>query len=260
MNPTLIRRAGAFTMVSAAVAALAGCGGIGAQLTYHDVEKVKVTEILMTGASGDVTVHTSAIGETRITRTVRSSSDPDRGYTLDGTVLTLDTDCGADCTVSYDVEAPAGVTVRGKLQSGDVNLTGVSATDVTLNSGDILVRDAAADVKATTTSGNITVEGAKGATTLHATSGDVDANGVGGGPVQATSTSGDVTITLNTPAPVTAETTSGDAVVRVPASGSYHVRADSHSGDTRVEIPDDAKSSNLITVKATSGDAMVQTA
>ncbi|BFU46379.1 DUF4097 family beta strand repeat-containing protein [Krasilnikovia sp. MM14-A1004] len=257
MNPTLIRRAGAFTMVFAAAAALAGCGGIGAQLTYHDVEKVKVTEIRLTGASGDVTVRTSAIGETRITRTVRSGTDPASGYTLDGTVLTLDTNCGHDCTVSYDVEAPAGVAVRGEMRSGDVTLTGVGATDVTLNSGDIAVHDATADLTATTTSGNVTVQGGKGAATLHATSGDVQVDRAGG-PVQAKSTSGDVTVELAVPASVTAEATSGDVLVRVPTA-TYHVRVKDRSGDARVEIPDDPKSANVIDVRVNSGDATVQT-
>ncbi|GAB1690101.1 DUF4097 family beta strand repeat-containing protein [Krasilnikovia sp. M28-CT-15] len=256
MNPTLFRRAGAFTMVAAAAATLAGCGGIGAQLTFHDVEKVKVTEIRLTGSVGDVAVHTSAIGETRITRIVRSGSDPARGYSLDGTVLTLDTNCGPDCTVAYDVEAPTGVAVRGELRSGDISLVGVGATDVSLTSGDILVHDATAELKAVTTSGNISVEGGKGPTTLRSTSGDLLADRVSG-PVQAESTSGDVTVELAAAAAVTAEATSGDVLVRVP-EGSYHVQADSRSGDTRVEIHDDPKSANLITAKTHNGNVTVQ--
>ncbi|RZU52614.1 putative adhesin [Krasilnikovia cinnamomea] len=256
MNPTLIRRAGAFTLMFAAAAALSGCGGIGAQLTFHDVEKVKVTEIRLTGSVGDVAVRTSAIGETRITRLVRSGTDPAGGYSLDGTVLTLDTNCGPDCTVSYDVEAPAGVAVRGGLRSGDITLTGVGPTDVSLTSGDIVVHDAAADLKAVTTSGNISVEGGKGPATLRTTSGDLRADRVGG-PVQAKSTSGDVTVELAAPGPVTAEATSGDVLVRVP-EGSYHVQADSRSGESRVEFPDDPKSANVITARTTDGNVTVQ--
>lgn len=48
----------------AAVAApvLAGCGGVGARLTFNDTEPA-VTEIVLTGASGDVMVRTAAIKE-----------------------------------------------------------------------------------------------------------------------------------------------------------------------------------------------------
>ena len=57
-------------------------------------------------------------------------------------MLHIDTDCGHDCSVSYEIEAPAGVAVRGELSSGDVGLTGSGSADVTLTSGDIMVRDA----------------------------------------------------------------------------------------------------------------------
>ena len=56
------RRVLAATLIAAAAATtLAGCGGVGATLTFSDVAKVKVTEIKMTGSSGNVMVKTAAL-------------------------------------------------------------------------------------------------------------------------------------------------------------------------------------------------------
>jgi hypothetical protein len=223
MTSNLTRRTGALVLLAAASATvLAGCEGVGAQLTYNDTEKVKVSEIVMTGGSGDVTVKTAAIAETRITRVVHRRSDPDPSYRLEGTVLHIDTDCGSDCTASYQIEAPAGVKVSGELRSGDVGLTDVGAADVTVTSGDVAVNGATGAVKVKTTSGDITVHHAKAGATLFATSGDLQAMDVGGGPVSARTTSGDVTVKALEVGSVTAHATSGDVEVLVP-SGTYRV-------------------------------------
>ena len=247
-------------LAAASAAVLAGCGGVGARLTFSDTEKVKVTEIVMTGGSGDVTVRTAAINETRINRIVHHNADPGQTYRLDGTVLHIDTNCGHDCSVSYEIEAPTGVAVRGELRSGDVGLTGVGATDVTLTSGDIMVRGATGTVQAQSTSGDITVMDSKAAVTIQATSGDIRAMNVGGGPVSARVTSGDVDVKLTEANSVTAEANSGDVNVIVPA-GSYRVGADTGSGDDRVVgIVNDPSAKNVINVHTGSGDATISAA
>lgn len=275
MTSILTRRAAAVALTAAAAAtALAGCGGVGARLTFNDTEKVKVSEIVLTGRGGDVTVRTAAISETRISRVIHRSSDPGPTYRLAGTVLHIDTDCGRSCRVSYDVEAPAGVTVRGELASGDIALDGVGATDLKLTSGDVMVsnatgavqlrstsgdmmvRNAAGTVGIRGTSGDISVLDGKAGVTIETTSGDVRAMNVAG-PVTAAVTSGDVQVKLTTAASVTAHTTSGDVNVIVP-SGSYRVSTGSGSGDERViGVVADPKAPNVIDVRSRSGDATV---
>jgi hypothetical protein len=257
MNPTLFRRAGAITLVAAASAALAGCGGgIGATLTFEDVEKAKVTAIVLDGSSGDVQVSTSAINETRITRIVHSNADPGASYTLTGSQLHLGTSCGDNCRVSYQIEAPAGVAVQGELGSGSIELAGVGSADVHVRSGDVMVRGATGPVRVRATSGDVTVLDTRAPVTVEATSGDVRATDVGG-TVNAKVTSGDVTIKLNVPASVTAEASSGDVHVLVPA-GAYQVRARADSGDRNVGgITSDASSKNVLDVRASSGDVTV---
>ncbi len=257
MTSILSRRAVAVALTAAGAATvLAGCGGVGARLTFNDTEKVKVTEIVMTGRSGDVAVRTAAIAETRITRVIHRNSDPGQTYRLEGTVLHIDTDCGRNCSVSYDIEAPAGVAVRGEVTSGDIALDGVGATDVKLTSGDVMVRNATAAVRIKGTSGDINVLDGKAGVTIETTSGDVRAMNVAG-PVTAAVTSGDVEVKTVAPGSVTAHTTSGDVNVIVP-SGSYQVATETSSGDDRIiGIVNDPQSKYVIDVRTRSGDATV---
>lgn len=261
MTTNLTRRTGAFVLLAATAATvLTGCGGVGAKLTYQDTEKVKVTDIVLEGRSGDVAVTTAAIEETRITRVVHRRTDPDPSYRLEGTTLHLDTDCGPDCTASYQVEAPAGVKVRGKLQSGDVAMSGIGASDITVTSGDIVVDGATGPVHVKTTSGDITVRDATAGVTLAATSGDLRAIDVGGNPVSAKTTSGEVTVHTTTVGSVTAQATSGDVEVLVP-DGAYRVNLSLKSGDPQVAgVREDPASPHVIDVRTSSGDVTVATA
>jgi putative adhesin len=257
MTSILSRRAAAVVLTAAATAGvLAGCGGVGARLTFNDTEKVKVSEIVMTGQSGDVAVRTAPIAETRITRVIHRNSDPGPSYRMEGSVLHIDTDCGRNCSVSYDIEAPTGVTVRGEITSGDLALDGVGATDLKLTSGDVMVRNSTGDIRIRGTSGDINVMDGKGATTIETTSGDVRAMNVAG-PVTAKVSSGDVNVRLTTAASVAAETTSGDVNVIVP-TGSYRIASGVGSGDERIiGVVNDPESKNIIDVRTRSGDATV---
>lgn len=236
---------------AAAVTVLAGCGGVGARLTFNDTEKAAVTEIVVTGASGNINVKTAAVTETKIQRIIHRNSDPGQTFRMEGSVLHVDTDCGNDCSVDYDIEAPAGVKVSGELRSGDMGLTGVGATDVTVTSGNIMISKATGAVRAKATSGDIDVVDAAAAVTIESTSGDVRAMNATG-PVIARATSGDVDVKLSAPASVTARASSGDVNVIVPP-GSYLVKG----APTLEGLVADPASKNVIEVSASSGDAFV---
>jgi hypothetical protein len=257
MTPRLTGRAGALTLIAATALALAGCGGVGAKLTYVDTQKNKVTDIVLDGHSGDVMVTTAPVTETKITRIIRNSTDPQVSYRMVGSALHLDTTCGPHCTVSYQIQAPAGVAVHGELTSGDVALTDVGAADLTITSGDVTVRNASGAVKVKTTSGDITVANAKKGANLQTTSGDVRAVDISGGPVSAKATSGDVFVRLTTADSVTAQTGSGDVQVHVPA-GPYRVTTHKGSGDLSVVgITNDTTSKNVLDLRVGSGDLTV---
>lgn len=242
---------------AASLIALAGCDGVvGAKMTFDDSEQVKVTEIVLTGGNADVLVTTGTAAETRIQREVRGSTDPGPSYQLAGTVLTLASDCGSGCSTSYQIEAPAGVTVRGEVRSGDVQLERVGPVDLKVTSGDVGVLQATGRVKVRATSGDLLVDGAPEAE-LECTSGDLSALDVAG-PITARSSSGDMMLSTSEPASVTASVISGDLAVTVPA-GSYRVRTDTSSGDEMVDpaIDIDPKATHLLDLRARSGDLNV---
>jgi hypothetical protein len=257
MTTTLIRRVGVLALIAASTTALTGCAGvIGAKMTYDDTEKGKITDIVLTGGAGDVVVSTGAVAETTIHRVIRRSSNAGSPYRLDGTTLTIDTSCGNNCSVSYEIKTPAGVNVRGKERSGDIRLDGVGGTDLQLTSGDVTVANATGAVAVQATSGDIQVIDAKSSVKVHSTSGDIEANGVAG-PVDIKVTSGDVHVELSAPNSVTAQSTSGDMWITVPQS-KYRVAAHSASGDEQIQgLVSDATAKNVIDVRVTSGDINV---
>jgi hypothetical protein len=253
-----LRRTGSLIVVGAVAAAVAGCaGGVPNRLDFSDTEKVKVTEIVVSGGSGDVVIRTAAIAETRIKRMVRyRNAEPGPTYRLDGTVLHVDTDCGDNCNVSYDIEAPTGVAVTGELGSGDVTVTNVASTDLMVNSGDVTVKGATGAVKLETHSGDIDVRDVHGATQLTASSGNITGTNLGGAALAADVTSGDIDLRLSKPGPATVKATSGDVSLMVP-DGSYQVRASVSSGDKNVTVPNDPAATNLLDVRATSGNLTI---
>jgi putative adhesin len=257
MTSTL-RRAGAATLIAAiAATALTGCGGVGAKLTFSDAEKAKITDIVVSGRSGDVLIRTDqALTETKINRIVHRNSDPGDSYKLTGSTLTLNTDCGPNCRVSYDITTPPGVKVRGSLGSGDLGVSGVSGVDVSLDSGNVLVSEVKGDVTAKADSGDVTITDTTGKVTASADSGDVRAVKISGGPVDLRADSGDVDLEALQPMSVTAVADSGNVTARVPA-GHYAINTDARSGDEQVGGPGliaDQGAKFKLTMAADSGD------
>jgi|tagenome__1003787_1003787.scaffolds.fasta_scaffold20486547_1 DUF4097 and DUF4098 domain-containing protein YvlB len=263
MTTTLVRGAGVLVLIAATTTALTGCAGVlGAQMTYDDTVQAKITEIVLGGGSegsGDVRISTAAVDETTIKRIVRRSSNPGESYRVTGTSLNIDTSCGDNCSVTYEIQAPAGVAVRGALRSGDVALDGTGTTDLTLTSGDVVVRNAAGPVQLHATSGDIQVLDAKNSVKVESTSGDIKAINVAGA-VDLAVTSGDITAQLTAANSVTAKATSGDVNVIVPP-GDYRIATHTGSGDAGVHgVTSDPSARNVIDVRTGSGDVNVSAA
>jgi hypothetical protein len=240
------------------VLALTGCFATPqAQLDFSDTEQARITEIKVTGGSGDVAIRTAARTDTAINRVVRyRGGEPGRTYRIEGSVLTVETRCGGDCGVTYDIEAPAGVKVTGALQSGDIRLTGVGAVDVQVTSGDVTVDNATGPVTVRTTSGDVVASAVTGAATLTATSGDIEARALSG-PATARTTSGTIDLHLVKAAAVQARANNGDVQVTVPP-GRYQVRVDTDNGDQNVTVANDAAAPTLLDVATDNGDVTVR--
>jgi hypothetical protein len=252
------RTAGSLLVVGAAAAALAGCGnGVPTRLEFSDTEKVKISEIVVSGRSGNVTVSRSSTAETKIHRVVEyRGAEPTAAYTVTGSVLAIDTSCGSNCWVSYEIETPAGVAVKGELGSGDLNLSDVSTADVTVTSGNVEVSAASGAVSVQARSGNIIVRDLLGATELIATSGNIDGTGLGAAALTVEARSGNIDLALSKAGPVTAKATSGNVRVAVP-DGSYQVRSSARNGWEEIEIPHDAASKNLLDISTASGNVEI---
>ena len=256
------RAAAGTALAVVAVAALAGCADLAtSRLDFNSTEKVAVTEIQISGGSGDVTIRGGgAAGQVEIDRVVRYRGDePGETYRFSGSVLSIDTDCGRWCSVSYDIRAPEGVAVRGENGSGDLRLTNVAAVDVKVGSGEVDVDDSSADVSVQTGSGGMRIRSVAGSLTARAGSGEIDARGVKGGSANVRTGSGDVTLVLDSAADVRGKVGSGNLTITVPA-GSYRVDATTGSGDENIAVPNDPAGDHTLDLESGSGDITVNAA
>ncbi|MER7418709.1 DUF4097 family beta strand repeat-containing protein [Micromonospora peucetia] len=267
------RTAAVLLAAAATLIVSAGCDNLSfRRLDYDNTEAVRISSIRVLPGAGDVTVR--AIGaqdEVRIKRVVRyQGGQPDATYEIKGSELVLDTDCGSRCTVSYEITAPDGVSVKGETGSGDVDLSKVGPVEMRLGSGNIRVAGSTGPVRAETGSGNIEVAGAGGpvraeagsgnvevhevsaAVTVRTSSGDITGRRLGGG-VDAEAGSGDVTIELTTSASARVHTSSGNVELVVPA-GRYRVRSSTDSGNAELGIPDDPSAALVLDLATGSGN------
>ncbi|MEW2380191.1 DUF4097 family beta strand repeat-containing protein [Micromonospora sp. NPDC047812] len=271
LHRTAAALAAATTLIVAA-----GCDNLSfRRLDYDNTEAVRINSIRVLPGAGDVTVR--AIGaqdEVRIKRVVRyQGGQPDATYEIKGTELVLDTDCGSRCSVSYEVTAPDGVSVKGETGSGDVDLSRVGPVEMRLGSGNIRVTASSGPVRAETGSGNIQVAGAGGpvraqtgsgnvevdevaaAVTLRTSSGDITGHRLDGG-VDAETGSGDITVDLTTPASARVHASSGNVELVVPA-GRYRVRSSTDSGDAELGVTDDPSATLVLDLSTGSGNVTV---
>ena len=257
------RLAAAALTAAGAVLALSACDYVGERVSYAEDATIRkaIKQVRIEGdGSGDVTITTGTGTETSIHTVVRYRGDrPDADtHRVDGDSLILDTDCGRHCSVQYRITMPAGVTVTGRLGSGDIDLTGVTRADVGSGSGDITIDDVDGSVTADTGSGEVEVREVTGAVTAETGSGDIHASGIAG-DVDAETGSGQLDVRLAAPASVRAETGSGDVTIIVP-DGAYRVTASSDSGDRRVTVPDQPGAPNTIDAHTGSGEITVRPA
>ncbi|SDZ25961.1 Putative adhesin [Micromonospora pattaloongensis] len=244
---------------AAALVALPGCAVLAErQLDFTDTEAVKITEITIAPGSGDIVIRTGPVSAVRIKREVRYRGDePGATYRIDGAVLAVETDCGRQCSVSYDILAPEGVSVRGENGSGDLELTDVSAIDVTVGSGDITVIRPSGAVTARTGSGDIRLVDAAGGVSARTGSGSIDAHGLGRSRVDAETGSGDITLGLTSPADVRAHASSGSIELTVPSAG-YRVAVTTGSGSRNVDVTHEPAGAHLLELETGSGDVTVR--
>ncbi|MFF0149542.1 putative adhesin [Amycolatopsis sulphurea] len=208
--------------------------GVASSVTREATISEQIHGVKLTAAAGDVRVRTGS-GPVRVQEKLQYhfSSDPGDAYRVEGGQLVLG-DCGSNCSADFEIVVPAGIPVTGDIDSGALDVAGVSSVDVTSHSGQAQVADVAGPVSLNLSSGSTDVRNV-GDLKVHSSSGRVKAEGVRGN-VDVSVDSGRVELGLDQPANVTVKADSGSVDVRVPA-GSYRVTGDSGSGRRSVEIP-----------------------
>jgi len=273
------RLAVAVVGAAGAVVALGACDLAERQRYEEDtVISEEIERVQIEGGSGQVSISTGSGSGTSVHTTVeyRGNRPTAATHRTEDGNLVLTADCGRNCSVDFRVTVPAGVTVTGRIGSGDIDLTGVAGVDVESGSGTVTVADVRGSVQAEagsgdmtargitgnvelwTGSGRITVTDVTGTVAVTADSGDINAREVGGN-IDARTGSGTIDVRLASPASVTADAGSGDISVTVPA-GSYRVLTDTGSGDRTVSVPDQPGAPHLLDVHTGSGSITVRPA
>jgi len=241
---------------------LAGAAACGLETNrLEDGEQLpdRISEVRISGGSGDVTLRADdAVSGVDIRRSVRYVREvPGKTTRVEQGVLHLSTECGNQCSVSYEVRMPGGVKVTGENGSGAIEVRGVSDVDIRVGSGDIRISDASGAVTARTGSGRIELTNIAGDTTATTSSGDVDGRDLRGARTTIEVASGRITLDLPGTGNVTARANSGSIEVSMPER-CCRVTAEAGSGSEKVEVATNPDSPNALDLHTDSGDITVR--
>ncbi|WP_409493395.1 DUF4097 family beta strand repeat-containing protein [Amycolatopsis sp. cmx-11-12] len=182
---------------------------------------------------------------------------PGDAYRVDGDTLVL-AGCGDNCEVDYDVTVPSGVPVTGRVDSGAVDIAGVSTVDISVDSGRVEVRDVPGTVKVRADSGRVELKNIGQDVDVNASSGAIKGERLGGN-VKAQADSGRIELELVKAANITAKSDSGSIEVTVP-SGDYDVSGTTDSGSREIDVNQSGSAQYKLDLNTDSGSVKVNAA
>ncbi len=145
---------------------------------------------------------------------------------------------------NVEVNVPRGATVVLRLQSGDVEISGVAEARVKSASGDVDLSRIARAVEVDLFSGNITLADSRGGVNLRSQSGDVEAVNIAPNDSRdffsVRSLSGDIRLEGVSHAKVEGSTTSGSVHFDGPVAAGGSYRLQTTSGDVTAALPANA--------------------
>ncbi len=158
-----------------------------------------------------------------------------------------------DCSVSFTVITPPGVTVTVASQGGPVNLTGIAGGSVDSGGGPVSATRIGGPLTVTTDGGSLVLNGLTGMLRADTSGGPVAAQGVAAPTVTVSTGGGDARIVFAAaPDTVSVSTDGGPATLLVPG-GPYALTADSDGGPQMVGIATDPSAGRLLTVTSGGG-------
>jgi hypothetical protein len=179
-------------------------------------------------ASVDVTAQEAAAAIS-VTEQVNGATT---GKQVNGTNAVLTSKCpegitfGNSCKVAYTVTVPARVTVDIEGAAGDISLTGPIAN-----------------------------------ATVNTAAARITGNGLGAGPVKATTNAGQVNLAFAAaPTSVQVRTDAGQVTLALPAAEKYNVSVNTTLGSQNVTVETDPSSAHRIEVTATIGSVTIKKA
>jgi len=220
--------------------------------------------------SGSVKIRTGS--KATVHRTIHYEKDrPGPTSHVEGSTLVVESCRERNCSIDYELTVPAGTRVDGKIDSGRVEVDGVAAVNLKIDSGSttiqhisgkvnvdsssgrVEVSDVADAVVVKSESGRVSLANVHAAVTARAESGSIDARGIGGA-ADLTSQSGSVTVGLTGTYNVKVQADSGSVTVTVPKDAKYRVRAQTDSGHVNNSIGDQPSAVNQVDLHTDSGN------
>jgi hypothetical protein len=206
---------------------------------------------------GTIEVHNGADGSVEVigtdTDTIRVRSEVHDGLRktnhserVEGDRLVLRSSCpvllSQHCSVSYEIEAPAGVSI-----------------DVGTDGGHLSVSDIDGNVDVTNDAGGIELARIGGLVQAHSDAGGIDAVDLRSDRLTASSDAGSVRVDFDEPPQAVVATSDAGAIeVVVPRGGTYNVTADSDAGSTNVDVDTSSSAEQTIVATTDAGSVVVR--
>lgn len=201
------------------------------ELAEQTVSVEGVTQIVVSGEAGDITIAVEDRSDIEVTSELTSNLWSEVGNEVDlgdGT-LTVASECDAvffmfNCSASHTIRVPS---------------------------------DAVGELDLTTTAGTITVNGSSAEVDARTTAGDIDLLDYFGDSATLRTTAGGINVDATVaPRSISAETTAGRIVITVPDE-VYDVDTDTTAGDIDVSVRTDAGADRTISASTTAGEITI---
>jgi len=241
--------------------------GAAVQVTAQPVRHVQITEtIVYDPPSGDKSAvpqsaSASPIGASPAVPQPASDAPgvPAVLQSVSGGLLSLAApECAtSDCSVSFAVIVPPGVTATVITDGGSVTLSGIAGANVDSGGGPVTAFEIAGPLTASTEGGSLSVNGLAGPLRVDTGGGPLTAQAISAATDTVSTGGGSASVAFSaTPDSVTVSTDGGDARVAVPG-GPYALTADSGGGPQSVGIATDPAARRSITITTYGGSLWI---
>lgn len=245
----------ALVAVGAGVLTLAACSWDGRNTATDDNTVGQAfTSVLIANDSGSVQIRTGATAT--VHRTIRYDDDkPGSTTKVENGTLIVEPCRARRCSIDYELTVPAGTRVDGKVDSGRVDIDGVAAVNLKIDSGSTTVRHVSGKVNLDSSSGHVDVTDVGDAVNVKSDSGKVGLADVRGA-VAVEAESGSVSVGISSPQNVKVQADSGSVTLTVPPA-DYRVRTSTDSGRIDNAIGDQPSGTHQLDLHTDSGSITV---